>query len=58
MAWQGTTPQFGSVHLDEEGTRLVFRPSGVDTKPYDAGQGWSVLVTEKQGLIPAISLHI
>ena len=26
-----------------------------DTKPYDAGAGWSVLVTEKQGLMPAIS---
>ena len=29
-----------------------------DTKLYDAGAGWSVLVTEKQGLMPAISLHI
>jgi len=30
----------------------------VDTKPYDAGQGWSVPVTEKQGLMSAVSLRI
>jgi len=29
-----------------------------DTKPYDAGQGWSVPVTEKQGLMSAVSLRI